>query len=146
MTVIAWDGKTLAADKASTAAGFRSTVTKIHRVGHSLVALAGTESALMAALTWIRGDRNPADYPESMRTTDSLMWEINRYGLWRYEGGPYPVCVEDRFLATGSGRDYALAAMYLGHDARRAVEVACALDITCGNGIDTLTLDPIDDA
>lgn len=140
MTCIAWDGKTLAADKASTNAGFRSTVTKIYRVGDSIVALVGTESALMAGLAWLRGARNPHEYPECMKTTDSAMWEIRRGDFLRYEGGPYPARVESPYLATGSGRDYALAAMYLGHDARRAVEVACALDNACGNGIDTLEL------
>jgi hypothetical protein len=30
--------------------------------------------------------------------------------------------------------------MYLGFDAVKAVEVACALDNGCGNGIDALTL------
>jgi ATP-dependent protease HslVU (ClpYQ) peptidase subunit len=141
MTVIAWDGTTLAADKASTNAGYRSTVTKIHRVDGALVALAGTESAVMAGLAWLKGARNPHDYPEAMKNTDSLMWEIRKGEFLRYGEGPYPARVEDKFLATGSGRDYALAAMYLGFGAVMAVQVACALDIGCGNGIDTLTLE-----
>jgi ATP-dependent protease HslVU (ClpYQ) peptidase subunit len=58
-----------------------------------------------------------------------------------YGQGPYPLEIEDRFTAMGCGRDYALAAMYLGHDARRAVEVACAIDVNCGCGIDTLELE-----
>ncbi len=62
----------------------------------------------------------------------------NCYG---YYLSPYPEWNQDRFDAIGSGRDYALAAMYLGHDARRAVEVASALDNGCGNGIDVLTLE-----
>jgi len=141
MTCIAWDGKTLAADKAATLAGFRSTVTKIQRVGDAIVAMAGDEAALMAGLAWLRAARNPHEYPELMKTTDSVMWEINKKGLFTYSKGPFPGRVEDRFFATGCGRDYALAAMYLGHDARRAVEVACALDANCGNGIDTLELE-----
>jgi hypothetical protein len=43
-------------------------------------------------------------------------------------------------LAFGSGRDYAEAAMFLGCDAKRAVEVACQFQTDCGNGIDTLRL------
>lgn len=141
MTVIAWDGKTLAADKAATNSGYLSTVTKIHRVGDGLVALAGNEAAVMAGLAWLNGARNPHEYPESMKTTDSIMWEIRKGEFLRYAEGPYPARVEDGFLATGSGRDFALAAMHLGLDARSAVELACKLDINCGNGIDTLTLD-----
>jgi hypothetical protein len=33
-----------------------------------------------------------------------------------------------------------MAAMYLGRDAKEAVEVAISLSATCGNGIDTITL------
>lgn len=141
MTCIAWDGKTLAADKAATNSGHSTTVTKIHRVGEGLVALAGDEAAVMAGLAWLRGVRNPADYPDVMKTTDSVMWEILPGGFKRYTTSPYPDCVESPRMAMGCGRDYALAVMHLGHDARRAVEVACALDNNCGNGIDTLTLE-----
>lgn len=141
MTTIAWDGKTLAADKAATNAGFLSTVTKIHRVRDSIVALAGDEAAVMAGLVWLRGAMNPHEYPEAMKTTDSILWVIRKGEFLRYGAGPYPARVESPFLATGTGRDYALAAMYLGHDARRAVEIASALDNCTGNGIDTLTLE-----
>lgn len=141
MTCIAWDGKTLAADKAASNSGHSTTVTKIYRVGSGIVALAGDEAALMAGLAWLRGVRNPAEYPDVMNTTDSVMWEILPGDFKRYTTGPFPARVESERLALGSGRDYALAAMHLGCDARRAVEVACALDNFCGNGIDTLTLE-----
>jgi len=59
-----------------------------------------------------------------------------------YGSGPNPELVEDKVYAGGCGRDYALAAMHLGHDARKAVEVACALDVHCGLGIDALELKP----
>ena len=35
------------------------------------------------------------------------------------------------YEAIGAGEDYALAAMYLGHDPKEAVEVACELSIYC---------------
>ncbi len=35
------------------------------------------------------------------------------------------------FAAIGAGRDFALAALHLGHDARKAVEVACKLSVYC---------------
>jgi len=45
MTIIAWDGKMLAADKQSTCAGHPSTVTKIFRTPVGAVLLARTPSA-----------------------------------------------------------------------------------------------------
>ena len=35
------------------------------------------------------------------------------------------------YEAIGAGRDFALAALYLGHDADKAVDVACELSIYC---------------
>lgn len=35
------------------------------------------------------------------------------------------------FMAIGAGRDFALAALYLGHNVRKAVEVACELSVYC---------------
>ena len=60
---------------------------------------------------------------------DGSCWMHNRDSRWR---------VEDGFVAVGSGRDYAMATMALGHTARRAVEIACRFDPGTGNGIDEL--------
>ena len=54
MTIIAWDGKTLAAGKASTNCGYRRTCTKIFRVPGGLVGFAGNGSRAMALLEWFR--------------------------------------------------------------------------------------------
>lgn len=48
--------------------------------------------------------------------------------------------VEDPFVAVGSGRDYAMAVMALGHDATRAVEIAARFDPGTGNGVDGMRL------
>lgn len=144
MTVIAWDGKTLAADRAATNCGYRRTLTKIFRVPGGMVGFAGDGSRAMALLEWFRNGRDPAAYPAFQRGDEAVgCIFIGEQGEnLGYLYTPYPEVHMDRFDAIGSGRDYALAAMYLGHDARRAVEVASALDNGCGNGIDTLTLEP----
>lgn len=41
----------------------------------------------------------------------------------------------------GSGRDFALGALAMGASAYEAVKAAITFDITCGIGVDTLTLD-----
>lgn len=41
MTVICWDGKTLAADKRATSVGLARTVTKVQRHGDVLLAMTG---------------------------------------------------------------------------------------------------------
>lgn len=143
MTVIAWDGKTLAADKASTAVGYATTVTKVHKVPGGLVGLSGDCDAACELLEWFRRGRDPATYPACQKT-DNLAYAVFvdvELRVWSYGKGVVPMLIEDKQHACGAGRDYALAAMHLGFDARKAVEVACALDAFCGNGIDTVELD-----
>lgn len=141
MTVIAWDGRTLAADKRGTIAGMAYTVTKIHRVRGELVAFSGSGSHAAEILEWFKGDRKPETFP---RRTDAdeaagmLVIDKDRRVLQYAWNCPYPEMIEGSFYARGAGRDYAMAAMHLGKTAREAVEVACAFDVSCGNGIDTL--------
>lgn len=144
MTIIAWDGKTLAADKQCTTVGYATAVTKIFRIEQGLVGIAGSPTHGMALLAWLKAGCDPDTWPASRDPESSadILFITNEGKIFEYsgKGGPYPEPCEDAFIATGSGRDYALAAMHLGHDARRAVEVACALDVFCGKGIDTLEL------
>jgi ATP-dependent protease HslVU (ClpYQ) peptidase subunit len=143
MTVICWDGETLAADKQSTNCGFGSKVTKIFRVPGGLVAFCGNEGHAMALLAWFRAGRDPETWPRKGGDDSASAVFVTSEGLFVYSGddGPYCARRENEFFALGAGRDYALAAMHLGKTAREAVEVACALDITCGQGIDTLELE-----
>ena len=142
MTVVAWDGKTLAADKRASSCGYGYTVTKVHRLRDgSIAAFAGDGDGAMALLAWLDAARNPAAYPEAQKENDTCALVINQNGVaWSYGKTAYPQRIESVPYAFGHGRDFALAALHLGKTAREAVEVACALDLTCGNGIDSLTL------
>ncbi len=144
MTVIAWDGKTLAADKQSTAAGYAYAVTKIHRVPSGIVAFSGNSTHAAALLNWFKGDMDPKCYPTEATYDDGAgsVLVTNAGELFLYDSKiAFPEKIESKYFARGSGRDYALAALYLGKSAREAVQVACALDVYCGMGIDTLELD-----
>lgn len=141
MTVIAWDGRTLAADKRCCSAGMIRTVTKIHRIGDVLVGGSGDLCFVLQMHQWIRDGRKPENFPSAQRDKDD--WQpvliVETDGTPSiYDRTPYPVRYEDHFCAIGSGREYAMAAMHLGKSAREAVEVAIALDAGCGNGIDVL--------
>ena len=143
MTVIAWDGKTLAADKRATFGTLIRTTTKIFRVGDALAGYCGDAAFGEEMIAWLKRGAEPADFPASNRDKDD--WApmlVIRKGapVARYERSPYPVLFEDETFAIGCGRDFAIAAMHLGKNAREAVEVAIALDSGCGNGIDTLEL------
>lgn len=142
MTCIAWDGKTLAADKMSCSVGYGYTVTKIHRLATGgIVGFSGDGDGAMALLAWLNSLREVAAYPPGQKDNDTCALLIEWNGsVWSYGKTAYPQRIECKHYAMGHGRDFALAAMHLGKSAREAVEVACALDVFCGNGIDTLEL------
>lgn len=149
MTIIAWDGKTLAADKRATYSGLARTVTKISRTHKGeLVAFSGDFDMGVALVQWYVGDGYAERYPNNKDNNGIMktqMMVIRLDGtICIYEREPVPMTFTDPQTAMGSGRDYAMAAMHLGCTAVQAVQVACDLDIFCGNGIDTLQLNDPD--
>jgi hypothetical protein len=142
MTVIAWDGKTLAADKRCVNNGLHRTVTKIYRIGDSLIAYSGDAVQGNQMLQWFRDGADVAAYPASQRDKEDwvVFVVVDASGVRVYERTPYPILIEDEKYACKSGRDFAIAAMHCGKTAREAVEVACVFDVGCGNGIDALEL------
>lgn len=140
MTVIAWDGETLAADKRADLNGLVRTVTKIARIDDYLCGFAGGFALSAARMLWLRNGADPARFPKGEGDDWSRLLVIRRdLTILVYEHHPVPMEFEPQQFAIGSGRDYAMAAMHLGRLAREAVRVACELDSSCGNGIDTLT-------
>lgn len=110
MTVIAWDGKVLAADRMSHIGGTPlPPMRKIHR----LVAPNGKQALMLIEQprwVWYRSDN------------------ANRWDLLGACSG----------WAIGSGCDYALGAMEAGATAQEAVRIASRLDNQCGMGVDVV--------
>lgn len=95
-------------------------------------------------IAWAEGSYVVDAFPHGQKDRANCvsMLVIRHDGVVLHYGPePYPFAVEDKTYTIGSGSPFASTAMYLGCDSRRAVEVACALDVNCGNGIDTLELE-----
>jgi hypothetical protein len=141
MTVIAWDGKTLAADKQTTDAGLRRTTTKLRRAkSGELLASTGASGMCRELMDWWEAGAQKSDFPDKEDKCHLVVVRQDRTVVF-YSGSPAPIHTEERFTAFGSGRDYAIAAMHLGRSAREAVELACLYESSCGSGIDTLELE-----
>jgi ATP-dependent protease HslVU (ClpYQ) peptidase subunit len=142
MTCIAWDGRTLAADKQATNHDCRNNVvTKVFKWNGHLLGIAGHGDLAYEMLDWFKAGCVKADFPEPDSDHYATLMVITpEKKILMYTGRATPVPYEQEFNAIGSGRDYALAAMHLGYDAKKAVAVACHFDVNCGNGIDTVTL------
>lgn len=142
MTVIAWDGKTLAADRRAGVSGTIRTTTKImrHPRKRELLGIAGSLVDGLEVRHWYLTSADPEKFPATCRQADNFarLIVVSSEGVFCFEGSPIPIKFEGRHAAFGSGSDFAMAAMHMGRTAEQAVEVACALSYECGDGIDLL--------
>lgn len=138
MTVIAYDGKTLAADRRRLASdsdvlcepGRKVAVGKGGAIATTGSALSGeAKAAVIADLVAGKTDGLDDRVTGMALLDDGSAWLVNN-------GGALEI---NRPHAMGSGHEAARAAMIMGADARRAVEVASELVVTCGDGVDSYT-------
>lgn len=145
MSVIAWDGKSVAADRLGCVAECALTTTKIWRDEASgiVVATTGDASFGLAIVQWWKDGAESKQWPAFQSTDDWARMIVFEPGEkpYSYERQPFKQIVEDPFMAWGSGRDFALGAMAMGATAREAVEIASRFNVYCGNGIDAFDLE-----
>ncbi len=157
MTVICWDGVTLAADRQMVFGTQKRNTTKIFRLREdcnypnpyngALIGFAGDAQWTTEVLNWFETfNADPNLYPVGQKDEDKgcyiLLITKEKKILW-FHNSAYPTIVENEYHALGSGSDFALASMYWGKTARQAVEAACDLDSGCGMGIDELTFESL---
>lgn len=143
MTVIAYDGRTLAADKRATCSGLAVTATKIRRLeSGEVMAYTGDQDTGEILMQWYECGADPLLWPTAQQSSKNWTRLIvaDADGCKFFEQRHIAIAVEDAFAAWGSGRDFAIAALHCGKSAREAVEVASAYCITCGNGVDSFDL------
>lgn len=139
MSIVVWDGKTLAADKQATIDDRKVKCTKIMRLptGELLAWVGNHESGLTLA-QWYAAGAKEEDWPkfqEKEAWTNLIV--IHKGKAWEYEQLPIRQRVETLPAAWGSGTAYALGAMAMGADAVKAVRVASKFCTTCGLGVDS---------
>jgi 20S proteasome alpha/beta subunit len=139
MTVIAWDGETLAADRRSTRSGSIAVVRKIFAIGNLRCGFAGASDFASALRVWVERGRKEEDFPRSQEKDDyAIALVIEGSRILCYDRTPHPVEIFSKFYAVGSGKDAAMGAMLSGMNASQAVEIASQVDECCGNGVDSL--------
>jgi hypothetical protein len=141
MTVIAWDGKTMSADKQGSSSGFKSTVTKLfHGSDGKTVAGTGDLSRIKELNKWREDGAIAKDFPEWQRKDDTWVCLVvaSGDGVIMYEQSPIPIEIEDQYFAWGSGREVAIGAMHKGATSKEACEAAIYHQSGCGRGVDTV--------
>lgn len=148
MTVIAYRAGTMASDKQTQLGNHSHAVTKIYKTaGGWLLGFTGDLVYGLEMVDWFMAGHNPLHLPAFQRTDDYVpMMAISPEGVIHlFEKSHKPLVVESEFYAIGTGRDFALATMYLGHGASEAVVVASALSPSCGHGVDILRLNSLEE-
>lgn len=142
MTVLAWDGKTLAADRLACAGTMKATVTKIARAGEELLGICGNLSVGNELREWYLNGADPDYFPDAALSdgeTDLVVVKADGT-VWVYSASATPFQIEDSVCAFGAGAEAAWGALLCGVSAQRAVEIASQINVSCGNGFDLLEL------
>lgn len=142
MTTIAWDGTTLAADRAAWSGGQKYRVRKVARVTapdgrRFLWAGCGDGTFAPMLLAWMKGGPHPGPYPEAGNFTVAVVID-EQLRVWRMNHLLRYTLIRERIHACGAGQDYAIGALEAGATARRAVEIAIKRSDYAGLGIDTV--------
>lgn len=144
MTTIAWDGKTLAADRQITYdKTVEGEVTKIYKrkKDGALCAVAGNLPIAIRFVRWFLagGKGEPPELEKGTATATSFVIYSPELMVKYSNTGWYEVELPNPF-ADGSGWELALGAMAAGATAEQAVHIASRFDTATGKNIDTLEL------
>jgi ATP-dependent protease HslVU (ClpYQ) peptidase subunit len=151
MTVIAFDGITIAADKCCVVSGLKTVTTKIFKVLRpngkaAVVAISGSLNIGLMLIDWFKNGEILADWP-SLQDKDELWTRLivlDANGLYTYDNHHQKIPIESDPVAFGTGRDFALGAMSHGASAVEAVFIASQLSDSCGMGVDFFSLADVD--
>lgn len=141
MTVIATDGKTIAADSLTTFGHERAAAPsqKIIVEGGLVFATSGTASVGQALVKWYISGADPAATPKC-HDEDWGMLVLDGVEILHFHArSPYPLKVGVPF-SLGSGGDYALGAMHHGASPEEAAAIAIKLCTTCGGEIQSVDI------
>lgn len=142
MTVIVWDGTTLAADRLTVQGHTSRRATKIARSSNYIMGGSGEMATLLQMHQWVCEGRHLVRFPKDQMDPENFVdyLLVSREGVWRYENAPLAIKVEEPVYALGAGAQCAYGAMAMGGNAVDAVEIASRYNNMCGGGVDTLTL------
>lgn len=136
MTTIAFDGTVLAAD--TQASLFKDPIRKIYLLDSGAVfGASGNVEDLYAALAWLR---EGGGKPKLQNNFHGILIRHRKAVL--LEEGLIEMPFSGPFVAIGSGREFAMGALYCGASASAAIHCAHSYDPSTGSGIETIQCPP----
>ena len=139
MTVIVWDGKTLATDCAATDGAAKWRTQKAWRWADEVLSGAGPLQTILQMRDWYMGGALENKFPAAQLTPQFCHFVVLKpnVGLVRYERGLIPVEHGYGKCAFGEGKDFAYGAMAMGAGAETAVIITNEHSVHCGLGVMT---------
>jgi hypothetical protein len=142
MTIVVWDGSTLAVDRGVTDGFTMWEQDKAWRLGDEVVTGVGNMTLVLAMRNWYVSGRDASKFPTEQTMPDR--WcefiVVTTEGLFRYERSPIPIEHGFHKCAFGYGKDFAYGALAMGATAEQAAHVACKFSPHCGMGVDVYKL------
>lgn len=147
MTVIVWDGKSLAVDRGVSDGYTMWEQDKAWRHGDAVLTGVGTMTLVLAMRNWYIAGRNPIDFPPEQTLPDRWCEFIvaTPDGLFRYERSHIPIEHGRNKCAFGHGKDFAYGALAMGANAEQAVIIANKFSVHCGMGVDVFNFEGAED-
>ena len=139
MTVVVYDGSTVAVDSGGSQDGTVHRIKKwyLSENEHVLIVRVGNSMVSGAMLEWWKGERS--EFPNGAKLADGLAELIVFHAegtVLRYATSEQPDVIR-KSCAFGSGKDFAYGALHWGANAKMAVEAACYYSVHCHTPIDT---------
>ena len=138
MSVVAWDGETLAADRALGRGETKTEGSKlfVSRNKKRACAVVGDVAEGFALAKWYISSRRGA----APVTSDSTLIIVEDGACYEIGSNGQPIRVEGKFAAWGSGDQVAIGALAHGASAIEAVKICCTHCDGCGFGVDSFTV------
>lgn len=143
MTTIAWDGTTLAADTLAISSGLKRRTSKLRVTERFLYGMTGYESEGIAIAAWLAMGADPAKPPPvDDDGAKGIVVERATGHVFAVSGKSCSLLrIREPFIADGSGRDFAIAAMALGKNSEEAVELSSLYDVGTSGLIELATIE-----
>lgn len=136
MTIVVYDGSSIAVDRGATDGYTMWEMEKIWQVGDKILTGVGNISAVLSMKSWYIKGCKLNDFPSEQLLPDR--WcefiVVSRDGLQRYERSPNPIEHGKSKCAFGTGKDFAYGALAMGATATQCVEIANKYSTYCGMG------------
>jgi hypothetical protein len=143
VTIVVWDGATLAVDRGVTDGYTMWEQDKAWRLGNAVLTGVGNMTLVLAMRNWYVAGRDASKFPTEQTLPDRWCEFIvaTPDGLFRYERSPIPIEHGKNKCAFGYGKDFASGALAMGATAEQAVSIANKFSPHCGMGVDVFNFE-----